>query len=83
MVQVSVSLPSELQRHVDARVATGAFASSSAYLQALVERDQDEHRREVARVQALIDEGLASGVVDRDALTVLDELIERIPRRHG
>lgn len=83
MVQVSLSLPTELQRHIDSRVATGAFASSSAYLQALVERDKAEYRADVARVQALIDEGLASGVVDRDALTALDDVIAGIPRPNG
>lgn len=83
MAQLNVSLPAELQRHVDARAAAEGFGNPSDYLRALVQRDQDEYRADVARVQALIDEGLASGVIERDAFEVLDEIIGGIRRPHG
>lgn len=83
MANVSVDLPADLQRHVDARALDGGFGDTSAYLRALVERDQAAYRADVARVQALIDEGLASGVCEQDAFQVIDEVIAGLHQPHG
>ena len=83
MAQTTVTLPADLQRYADNRVEMEGFSDRSAYLRALVERDQDRYRADVARVQALIDEGMASGIVDRDALEILDEIIAGINQPHG
>ncbi len=83
MAQISVDLPADLQRHVDARAAAGNFGGSAAYLRALAEQDQAAYKADVARVQALIDEGIASGVCEKDAFEVLDEIIAGIRQPHG
>ena len=83
MPNISVSLSPDLQRHVDARAEGGGYADSSAYLRALAERDQAAYRADVARVQALIDEGLASGVCEKNAFEVLDEVIAGIRQPDG
>lgn len=83
MAEVSVTFPSDLQRHIDARVADGGFGDTAAYLRALAEQDRDAYQAEVGRVQALIDEGLASGVCAKDAFAVLDEIIAGVRGSHG
>ena len=59
MAHVSVDLSAELQRHIDARAADAGIGDSAAYLRALAEQDRAIYRADVARVQALIDEGIA------------------------
>ena len=73
-------LPPDLQRHVDARAADGGFGDSGAYLRALAEQDRAVYRADVARVQASIDEGIASGIDPRAPEQILDEVIARIGR---
>ena len=73
MAQMNVSIPEQLKAWVESRVAEGRYSSSSDYIRDLVRRDQEaeEARR---RLQAAIDEGLASGVSDRDPFDYLGEL---------
>ena len=80
MSQVSVTLSDDLERHLDARAADGGFADSAGYLRALAEHDRKAYRADVVRVQALIDEGLASGIDPRTPEQILDEVIARIGR---
>lgn len=79
MAHVSIDLPPDLQRHLDARAADGGFGDSAAYLRALAEQDHVAYRRDVARVQALIDEGFASGVIDANIDEIFDQLIAEDP----
>lgn len=83
MSHVSVELSADLQRHIDARAADSGVGGSGAYLRALAERDRATYRADVVRVQALIDEGFASGIIERDALEVVDEIIAGTFRSHG
>ena len=83
MAQVGVDLPSDLKQHVEARAADGGFGDSAAYLRALAEQGRVTYRADVARVQALIDEGLASGICEKDAFELLDEIIVGIRRPHA
>ncbi len=83
MSQLSLSVPSELQHWVDERVATGAYADVGEYLRQLIRRDQDEYEADVRRVRRLIDDGLASGVLDQEPEDVLDEIIAGIRRSDG
>lgn len=83
MAQVSVTLSADLQRHLAARAADGGHGNPAAYLTALAEQDRAMYRADVARVQALIDEGFASGIIERDALEVVDEIIAGTFRSYG
>lgn len=73
MAQMNISIPDQLKGWAEARVAEGRYSSTSDYVRDLVRRDQEseEARR---RLLAAIDEGLASGVSDRDPFEYLDEL---------
>ena len=78
MARVSVTLSADLQRHLATRAADGGFGDPGAYLRALAEQDRNDYRADVARVQALIDEGLASGIVDQEPEEVLRKIIAGI-----
>jgi antitoxin ParD1/3/4 len=73
MAQMNISIPDALKGWAESRVAEGRYSSTSDYVRDLVRRDQ-EHQQKLARLQAAIDEGLASGVSDRDPFDYLDEL---------
>ncbi len=83
MAQVSVILSMDLQRHIDARAADGGFGDTAAYLRALAEQDRNAYQADVVRVQALIDEGLASSVVDASVDEIFDRLIAEDPDLRG
>ena len=63
MAQINVSLPSALKGWVDARVAEGRHSSPSDYIRDLIRRDQDDEPEQRAWLQAMLDEGDASGYV--------------------
>lgn len=83
MASLSFSLPVELQRYVESRVAAGGFDDPAEFLLDLIERDRAAYQSDVQRVRALIQEGIDSGVVDAEAEDVLDEVIADIHARHG
>src|SRR3546814_16328802 len=78
MAQMNVSLPEGLKAWAEARVAEGRYSSTSDYVRDLMRRDMEaaEARR---RLEAAIDEGLASPVVD----TPIDDILARGRARHG
>ena len=73
MVQMNVSIPEKLKSWAEARVAEGRYSSTSDYVRDLVRRDQ-EREQKLQRLRAAIDEGLASGVSERDPFEYLEEL---------
>jgi antitoxin ParD1/3/4 len=72
MAQMNISIPDKLKAWVESRVADGSYASSSDYLRDLVRQDQRE-RVALARLQADIDLGRASGKSDRDLKQIIAE----------
>lgn len=78
MAQMNVSIPDKLKSWAEQRVAEGRYSSTSDYVRDLVRRDQEAEEKRRA-LQAAIDEGLASPVVD----TSIDEIIARGRARHG
>ena len=81
MAQLTVLLPPVLNDWIDARLAQGEYADAADYLRDLVRRDREGADRRW--LKAMIDEGLASGVVDRDIDAVLDEIIDEDPDLRG
>ncbi len=57
MATMNVSLPDEMKAYVDSRVVESSYQTSSEYVRDLIRRDQ-----EISRFQALIREGIESGV---------------------
>ncbi|OYY64808.1 MAG: addiction module antitoxin [Sphingomonas sp. 28-62-11] len=70
---MNISIPEALKSWAEARVAEGSYSSTSDYVRDLVRRDRD-YDRKLKALQAAIDEGLASGVSERDPFVYLDEL---------
>ncbi len=63
MAQMNISLPDGLKSWAEARVAEGRYSSTSDYVRDLMRRDQD-YTEKLGRLQAAIDEGLASEETD-------------------
>lgn len=83
MDPLNLSLPADLQAYVEARVSAEGFSDPAAFVRDLIKRDQDDYESDVRRVQALIDEGIASGVVDAEPEAILDEIIAELHHQHG
>lgn len=64
MATMNVSLPGPMKEWVEQQAATGSYANASDYVRDLIRNDQ-RRREAIAEMQALIDEGLASGYSDR------------------
>ena len=77
MAQMHVSLPADLETWAEARVAEGRYRGTDGYILDLIRRDR-EHEQKRRALQAAIDEGLASGVSERDPFDYLDELRDRL-----
>lgn len=60
MATMNVSLPDPMKVWVEEQTSTGRYSNASDYVRDLIRRDQDRQRA-VAEIQALVDEGLASG----------------------
>lgn len=78
MTELTISIPPALQDWVDTRLAEGGYVDAGDYLRDLVRRDQ-QVGEEDRWVRALVDEGLASGVVDAEPEDVLKEIMARLP----
>ena len=82
MTDLSFSLPSDLARRVESRIAEGEFADAGEYLRELVQRDLDE-AADAAWVREKIAEGEASGFIDKDAREVLREIVAELHQEDG
>ena len=78
MAQMNISIPDKLKSWAEQRVAEGRYASTSDYVRDLVRRDQ-ENEEKLRRLQAAIDEGLASPETD----STIEDIITRGRGRHG
>ncbi|QIG78683.1 type II toxin-antitoxin system ParD family antitoxin [Stakelama tenebrarum] len=80
MAQMNVSIPEALKAWVESRVAEGRYSSSSDYIRDLVRRDQEAEAvkaREIARLRAAWDDGLASGEPEPMPEDWADDVIAR------
>ncbi|MDB5691952.1 MAG: addiction module antitoxin [Alphaproteobacteria bacterium] len=78
MAQMNISIPDKLKGWAESRVAEGRYSSTSDYVRDLVRRDQ-EREEKLRRLQAAIDEGLASGISSR----TVEEIIADRRKRDG
>lgn len=60
MATMNISLPDQMKTFAEAQAHDGRYSNVSDYIRDLIRRDQ-ARRAALAEVQALIDEGLASG----------------------
>lgn len=83
MAVPSVSLPAELQQWVAARADAEGYADASDYLQELILRERDVYEGRVRRLQAMLDQGFASGMLDEEPEDILEQIIAELPARDG
>ncbi len=57
---MNISLPDQMKAFAEAQTRDGRYSNVSDYMRDLIRRDQ-ERREAIAEIQALVDEGLASG----------------------
>ena len=60
MATMNVSLPDAMKAWVERQTETGRYGNASDYVRDLIRRDQDRQSA-LAELQALVNEGLASG----------------------
>ena len=77
MTDLSFSLPSDLARQLETRIAKGEFVDFGDYMRELVRRDLDEADEETAWLREQIDIGRASGVIDKEPEHVIEEIIAK------
>ena len=73
MAKLSIRLPDKMKQFVDDQTQEGQFADEEAYIQDLINQDQ-ERQKEVARIQAIVDAGIASGESDESMRDILHSL---------
>jgi antitoxin ParD1/3/4 len=83
MAQLNLSIPPALKSWIDHRVAEGRYSSASDYMRDLVRRDQESEPDDIEWVKAMLAEGEASGIIDKDPRDVLEEIIAERRARHG
>lgn len=76
MATMNVSLPDPMKDWVEKQSARGRYANSSDYVRDLIRRDQ-VRAEAVARMQALVDAGLASGEGTRSMAEIKAEARRR------
>jgi antitoxin ParD1/3/4 len=60
MATMNVSLPDQMKKWVEDQTADGRYSNASDYVRDLIRKDR-ERREAIAELQALLDEGVASG----------------------
>lgn len=73
MATMNISLPDEMKEWVEQQVATGQYGNASDYIRDIIRRDQEA----IAQLQAMIDEGLNSGISNMS----LDEIFAEARRK--
>ncbi|TNE65211.1 MAG: type II toxin-antitoxin system ParD family antitoxin [Alphaproteobacteria bacterium] len=72
MATMNVSLPDEMKSWVESQARTGRYSNASDYVRDLI-RDDQERKEKIAHLQALVSEGLASGISDKSMDDILAE----------
>lgn len=80
MATMNVSLPDALKSVVEARVASGEYASASDYVRDLVRKDADA-KRKWAELERMIDEARTNGISAKSMDQVFDEAHDESVRR--
>ena len=83
MTELHVSLPATLEAALRSRIVQGGYIDAPEYVRDLLRRDLGDHVEDRQWLKAMIDEGLASGVCEKDGFAVLDEIIAEDPDLRG
>ncbi len=72
MATMNISLPDRMKDWVNSQTKSGRYANASDYVRDLIRQDQ-ERAAKVHQLQALIDDGLASGISE----ATIDDVLAR------
>lgn len=79
MATMNISLPHPMKQWVEGQAQTGRYSNASDYVRDLIRRDQ-ERAMKIAHMQALVDEGRASGASTRGVEDIFAEAAARVQR---
>lgn len=79
MATMNISLPDPMKQWVEGQAQTGRYSNASDYVRDLIRRDQ-ERAMKIAHMQALVDEGRASGASTRSVEDIFAEAAARVQR---
>ena len=79
MATMNVSLPEEMKRWVEDQTHTGRYGNASYYIRDLIRKDQD--KKSMTELQALITQGMESGISERTTDEIIAEAKRRIAER--
>jgi antitoxin ParD1/3/4 len=82
MATMNISLPIPMKEWVIAQEAAGKYSTASDYVRELIRRDP-EYAAQTARLQALVTEGIESGISDLTAEEVLARADEEYKRQNA
>ncbi|MBB3983680.1 antitoxin ParD1/3/4 [Sphingobium fontiphilum] len=78
MATMNISLPDPMKHWVESQAETGRYSNASDYVRDLIRRDQ-ERAMKIAHMQALVDEGRASGASTRSVEDIFADAAARVP----
>jgi antitoxin ParD1/3/4 len=76
MIRKTISMPDEMGAWIEGRIKRGQYNNESEYFRDLVRRDQ-EKRQAMDRLRGMLEDAEASGVSDRTANVIWDEVEQR------
>lgn len=76
MATMNISLPDAMKEWVETQVQTGRYGNSSDYVRDLVRRDQ-ERADARQKLQDMVDEARASGIVEMTREALLERIMSR------
>lgn len=79
MTEMTISVPPALKQWIDERIAQGLYADANDFVRALLRRDREQAEEDDAWLRAMIQDGLASRVLDEEPEDVLDAIIAEDP----
>jgi len=72
----TITVTEQQDEWIKAQIGAGGYTNDSEYIRDLIRRDQQRHTK-IAAMQALVDDGFASGISPRSVEQIFDEAIGR------
>jgi len=72
----TITVTEQQDEWIKAQIGAGSYTNDSEYIRDLIRRDQERHTK-IAAMQALVDDGFASGISPRSVEQIFDEAIGR------
>ena len=87
MLRLTISMPEQMTRWVEAQIGTGRYGNVSEYFRDLVRRDQDRSEARLDELRNLLDRAEASGLSERTIPEIMEltrqEALRQAPRKES